>query len=459
MRTLVHRFLMALVWLLGVVAAVQGQTPTAAASESPIVANDALLSNEPWSELSYGLSLRPPLGCQLFKQAYDELLLRIQGEEGYLIAVSIKKSQIDPDDAKRVKATSHNKSVLDLDIDKMTAIAISQMATAQPSAVVIQKQAFRLADRPAGLVAFEYPDAKRVHRVFAQTFIQIDPTVFVWITLEAEAKKYQEILPIYHALLAGVKLEDPAKIEAERKAWLDRGQTFYVSLDATKLNRAMVPEQWFRLLENGRDIGYVRQLQGSDKRMDMPGLRVDIQAHMKLDDQTVDSLSQMFVSQDMSHEIWSVGTTVRLTNPKEKMPAGALKEVTSTETGIRSKGQITVNRQTISGAAQDYQWQVPPVYLSQVEIQVIQPMLPKANQIYGFYAYYPNLGKMALRTERVVVEPDGQVTVYSRPSPEQSEQVSRYDASGKLVYRQLSEQRRLVPATKTEIMSLWPAKK
>lgn len=432
-------------WVLGLFLLASGLAwagdPAVSPSQTEQAQDDQLLSTELWSEQSYGLSLRPPLGSKLLRETFDELLLRIHGDDGYVIALSIKKTQND------------------LDIEKVVATAIGQMAMVQPSAVVLQQRELRLASHPAAIICFEYPDPKGVHRILGQAFLQIDPTVFAWITLECEARQYKSSLPVYEALLRSLRLEDPAKLDAQRKQWLEQGETFHATVDAVRLNRAMVAEQWFRLLEDGKDIGYVRQLQGSDKRMDMTGLRVDIQAHMEMSQQVIDSISQFFLSQDMSYEIWSIRTTVRPMNPRPKPANAPPAEVTSTETGVRSKGKITLNRQNISGAAQDFVWQVPPTYLSQVELQAIQPLLPKVSQTYGFYAYYPNLGKLTLRTERVVVQADGQVSVYSRPSPEQNEQLSKYDASGKLLFRQLSEQRRLIPSTKAEIMAIWPPKK
>jgi hypothetical protein len=62
---------------------------------------------------------------------------------------------------------------------------------------------------------------------------------------------------------------------------------------------------------------------------------------------------------------------------------------------------------------------------------------------------------VTFRSERVVPEPSGGFRIFSRPSPEQPEQMSVFDAQGKLLRRELPGGRVMTPTTFEQVRSIW----
>jgi hypothetical protein len=141
--------------------------------------------------------------------------------------------------------------------------------------------------------------------------------------------------------------------------------------------------------------------------------------------------------------------------------AAAARKNAWAETGWRSDSEIKVRRQQAADMeAKEMGWRRPPLgYLSQVDLYLMHPLLPHTAPVeLGFYAYYPNTGKIGLRTERIVPGGDGSFTVYSKPAPDQPEQITRIDSAGRIIERTLPEGRKMIPGAKAQIMALWNMK-
>jgi hypothetical protein len=206
---------------------------------------------------------------------------------------------------------------------------------------------------------------------------------------------------------------------------------------------------------------------------------VDVYARMHMGLRAVDSHSQNFLSHKRDYESWSIRTTVRErkefqpgekpatlpARPGAQAPAAEPKppqvtETTWLETGVRNGDVITIIRESPTGIDR-FTWQKPRLgYISQVELFLMAPLIPRDNQDYGFYAYYPNTGTISFRTIRAVAsgEEGAGFRIYSRPAPDSPEQVSEYNAAGQLLRRALAEGRDVVPTTREELAKLWNVK-
>ena len=61
---------------------------------------------------------------------------------------------------------------------------------------------------------------------------------------------------MFQKVLDSVHLVDTSKIREEQEKRLYATRAFLTNLTPAKLRRAVVPEQWFRILVNGKDVGY-----------------------------------------------------------------------------------------------------------------------------------------------------------------------------------------------------------
>jgi len=434
--------------------------------QPPVLANirlDDYLAREVWREYSCGVTLRPPLGTKLRHDNMDDAILTIIGEPGYTIRVSLKKS----------KSEMAIAGVLEL--------ATGQVAIARPQALIIdQADNLNIATHAGGYIYFGIPDKKGTW-VLGQAFVLVNPQTLVMLNLEIPQGRFKEVRPIFEAVLASIRLEDPKVLVEQRKKMIAAGAQWSKILTTKNIQAAFAPEQWYRITQTyaenhqeiTKDIGYLRIKCAPGKELDAAGLKVETQARLKLHDGTYDTLSQVFLSDDLSQEIWSIRTTFRPLKPTTppaapKPPAPALNmpsgggepgTISWVESGIRTGPLIRITRESPSGI-EEHRWPTPEQgYLPQAALGALGQLLPRDQPgNFGFYAYYPNTGKLAYRTERVVPATDGTYTVLTRASLEQPEQTSKYDHHGKLLWREMGENRKLIPAGENEVKALWKFK-
>lgn len=400
---------------------------------------DQFLSDQRWQEQSLGLSFRPPLGARLIRESLSDALLRIVEEDRYQIHLFIRRLREPRSLGELLQST------------------LLQVAAADRSARLLDQRQARIQNHPAALVYILIPEKQRNSWILGHALVQVDPQTFVHLRLEGLQEHYAKIRPLFEALFQSIQLEDPALLEARRRQLLENAQELLNRLDPASLRPRLIAEQWFRILENRKDIGYMRIQQSTARMLQTDGLRVEIQAHMDLDQEIMDSESSFFLSQDRHQEIWSIRTTLRSRDAllRPNLPRPLPPQNTWVETGVRNGRQIEVQRDTPTGPVRQV-WEQPQAYLSQVEVHLLALVLPRDRAVeYGFYAYYPNTGKLSFRTERVEPTGDGTIRVYSRPAPDQEEQISRYDLAGRLLERQLGPTRQLIPASRAELAAIW----
>ncbi|MCE9589139.1 MAG: hypothetical protein K8S99_01290 [Planctomycetes bacterium] len=457
-------------------------TAPAAAAEAPktppAAATPSTLAAERWREHSYGLSLLPPLGSHLFEISADQAVLRIVGSAGggeYSIKVFIKKRKpahfIRGSIPGRVQQTGNGDTTETgeadpknlLTLDQIVQTAIQQVADSQPTAVLLDQKPLKPKTAPASVVYFKLKNMKQQPWVLGQAFMQMTPLATVMLQLDVDEAQYAQARPIFEAVCSSIEVQNPKELEEQRVAQVARGAEWRKGLGTTTLHAALVPEQWFRITEGDHDKGYMCVTQKSDKQGELTGIRIDVQTHIEMGQQVVDSLANFFQADNGESEIWSIRTTLR---PLISKPAGGAAgkqndpdATTWAETGVRDKLKITVTHEGPT-EKKDSHWEVPPnSYVSQAELWMFDALLPhKKPTEMGFYAYTPNAGRVSFRTERVVVQSDGTVLVYSRPILEQPEQVSYFKATGGLIKRMLPSGQVVFPATRQELAARWSLK-
>ncbi len=154
-------------------------------------------------------------------------------------------------------------------------------------------------------------------------------------------------------MVDSVKLLDRVKIRRDQEERLYRTRSFFVNLTGSKLRAALVPEQWFRVLKDGQDIGYTYVVEETaaeiphpshhkgDEPVDKSGIMskpevhpgedilIGIRSRMTLDgtraDKTkgpiqTDSETWLFMTADRRHEDWTTAVIIddELKNTKKQ---------------------------------------------------------------------------------------------------------------------------------------------
>lgn len=449
----------------------------------------ALLSNDPWRENAYGLSLRPPLGSHMVNQTVDDAVLRIiGGDRDYAITIFVKKSP------------------KPIEIAGLQRLALDNIAVAQPTARVLQQRSDLVvgdAKNPkpgsihtAGLAYFFIPAVKPTNKTpgipdmaVGEAFMRIDGTLFVQLRMETQHSKFAENRKIFEALIRSLRVDDPIDLKERRLAAAKAGEEWRDKIGFGELKSVIVPEQFYRVVDKDKDVGWMQVTQkvGVDPSLKINGAMVHVRFRYDSQDASYDTVSDFFVSDDLRLETWLIETVATSKTPPDKKQRGtpAPQRQKWSETGKRDmereggreKHKMTVVRKSPLGETKTFNWDLPMrdsetpknktdaikvyprPYVSQVELYLLDNLIPRRKPLeISYYAYSPNLGKLAFRTERIVIDKNGAARVYSAPAPDQAEQVSVFDTNGRLVRRELPGGQQLIPSTEAEIRSKWNGK-
>ena len=104
-----------------------------------------------------------------------------------------------------------------------------------------------------------------------------------------------------------VRLIDRSNIAREQEARLKETRALIPKLRLpAAMNKALIPEQWWRLTRDGEDIGYSYVVEERAKEDGREGVLVSVRSRtMPGPGQQVDVSSRMFISDNWQHESWS----------------------------------------------------------------------------------------------------------------------------------------------------------
>ena len=400
-----------------------------------------------WEEYSHGLSVDVPPSMRRVDVPTDDALVRFV--EGQQIAIDVY-----------IKRSPKPISISDLPQE-----ATLQLGTVHPSANIVDQQTTRVADRPAATIYFLIPGSNQDWWVMGQGFVRIDDHMFVMLKLTAAQTHWPAAREVFDQVIRSIRFADPAQLAAQRRQAIEAGQAWRAQWKDPLMGVDQMQDQWRRIVENDRDVGYLRLSPRPDEVMGFKGVRVDVQSRVVNGTMAQDTLINTFVSFDGSYEVWSIRNTVRPADPEESVTSPPNRRLAGpadgsyswAETGVRSSDRITVSREGPAGI-QEYRWKRPPVgYLSQAEGLLMETMLAKhvPAPAIGFYTYHPGKKKIVFRRHEVTVQPDGGVEVATRPSPDMAQEVSYFDPHGDHQRTDFPGGRQLIAATQAEIASRW----
>lgn len=434
---------------------------------------DSILAVERWREMSVGLSLRPPLGAKLAHLTGEKAAVRMTHKRGYIIEVYVKKSKEK------------------LNIKQLEKFAIHQISYTTPSAKVADEKRLTVGGKQAILHYFGMPGKTKRHKpwILGQLMVLVGPQSVVGVRLEIPPNDYEGVRSIFETMIKSVRFDDPKTLVEQRKRQTANAEAWHKTVTAEKRRAALIPQQWMRVLENGRDVGWMLIAEGnidekeakrlratSGSALDSAGVFVRVQARVLFQSRALDSLSELYLSDDGEQELWRIKTTIRPLTKNDVRPGGVAvrdpekkkkskfelpKVFQALEIGVRNDAEIIITRQTPDGV-KNHQWERPSgrrgYYVSQVDLHLLGRLVPQKSQEMGFYAYYPNDGRLSFRAERIVAEPGGSVSVFSRPTLDHGEQESRFDRTGRMLRRTLPTGQQVVPTTRSQLASIWRIK-
>ncbi|MBI1371202.1 MAG: hypothetical protein GC159_00340 [Phycisphaera sp.] len=410
----------------------------ATAPDEPLVRP---LTDDRWEDHAYGMSFRLPA------------MARTSRAEGSLVEII--------DEQKLYTLTVKNKRPPKLlTLDAAILSGIDEMAHQQNTNQLVEAaHKVALSDRQAGVLKFHSPQALGGPVFVAFGIVPIDMASFVVLEIRCDYDNREKVEPIFDAVLASVEFGDLKELQEVRRKQLDMTRSWRQAMADGGINAtieaALIPEQWYRIIEKNKDVGYVNIVQKHGERELRKGTIVTVRSRVAVKGKYVDSLDQYFLSDDDEMEAWSQRATERpeiaVLAPRGK---AAPQNPTIVKTGIRTGPHLTITIDDPTGKHATEYVRPDVGYLSQVESWLLPQILPiNRPGTYGFYYYNPEERKITFRTDKVIPALTG-YTVITRLTPNAPEIHANFDRQRQLIEKRAGATR-VISATREQIEGLW----
>lgn len=398
-----------------------------------------------------GIGLRPPVGSKVLHRAgsADTIVEFVDDAHGWV--VNLSRIELSPPSA--LEAYVDDKGTKR---DGLLADSVSNFKAANPVATVLRQEATKVAGYEMGLLAYRYSPAasqgsgrrllQQALIPFQQTAAQNKSKYYYAISLTSLGAKSdtqtapdpseQEAVSLFSEMLDSVRLLDQGTIRQDQEQRLFRTRSLLIALKDPKcVQKAIVPEQWLRLLRDGQDIGYQYVSEETTRLDGHNGVQISTRSHTTPQaGVVVDVVSRKFISNDWRYETWTNTVTTRngKANPVtmsdfgiserieariadatltegERLKDGSidakqpgLRETSQYRMEVRSQAGKTISKPRIIE-------QLPPWYLPQAIVHLLPRMLPKEPKSYMFSTYVSE--RAELMTRYTEVEAPRQVSI------------------------------------------------
>lgn len=461
-----------------------------------------------WREYSFGLSLIPPPASFVRQPPPTHAAERFYLSNGSAIQIALEKSlgledpaaqrlssfgvqgatRIESGDEHIETAETSTRMFVQLG-DGLTSVAevmqftVQQVAAVDPKAVVIdQRDEINLQGHDAAIIYFRIPAGREPQWTLGLGIMQIDPRHFAVLRLESTPQTFDADRPVFEKVFHSIRVEPREELHAWRNDLLSQGDKWLRTITPEKLIEAAKTEQWFRIVDGKRDVGWIRMEQRPEEYLAEPGLAVHIRSRIfttvrnprsqndvgapPMIEKAHDSENFFFLNEKRDSEVWTIHSTLRPANKPLPNLANAPPRAdranpinASTDQAFSQWEQGAASGPTISVTRGDQRvrWLRPEIaYLSQVESFLLGSLFPREDQAqYGFYAYHPQTGRIAFRTVRTTIDSEGNLELHVRPTPDAREDIYRYAADGSLQSWRLPSGRAVLASSPNEIKRIW----
>lgn len=395
-----------------------------------------------WAEHAYGMSLNAPPGATWIEQTDDGARVKFITKDPSTISIYVRQANAE------------------LNLPAVKTKAIREFGFIYPSVVTLAQDSkpVTIAGRKGLGLFLLVPDDKGGDWVFAQVYTLIDPKTLAIYQLDCDVKDFDVALKSFQAMLDGVVFADPTELDRKRTERINRGRAWLETIDRGRVKSAVLDEQWLRITQLGKDVGYMRIRQHDEADHVPPGTSVSVRSHILEGPNTYDTEAKFFEADDRTVEFWTITTTLRIPQSGAHNPdAPPQPDIQNwRQTGLRDGDAMEVSQESPT-SIKKLPWKVPPYpYLSQVNMYILPALLPHDEPTeLAFYSFHQNSRKLSLRTLRIEPLPGGSYRVYDRPTPDRTEQIATYSPTGRLIERRMNDGRVYLATTPQELKRIW----
>jgi len=388
---------------------------------------------ERFSSQAGGISLRPPAGCTTIRRAGSDSIAEFVSEE--------KKINL------KVSRTGFSKPIkLSIPADKpgptingekekgMLEMTASQFQLRMPNSKILRQDVMPLAGHDAGIVILR-ATAGVQKQFIQQAVIQSNEQQYYNIILTTPGQDYTApadqpdanelaAAQLFRAVIDSVELLDLEKLRADQDDRLFRTRSLFVNWTQAKLTAVLIPEQWIRVVRDGKDVGYSYIVEEAETRGNAPGVKIGIRSRtVPQPNRQVDGETWYRVSFDRRTENWSsivlftggnenayhateVGSSELRRKPVADPRAAAMdagqdeEHAKGANVGVKLVDVYTlfVHRVTKKVNAPDIERDLPPFYLAQGLGHLLPRLMPlNEPRGYLFASYVSGEAEVKLR--------------------------------------------------------------
>jgi hypothetical protein len=226
----------------------------------------ALPLAEPFHSVAVGIAIRPPAGFKTERKLGGEEVSFSDEQRKWTLKLT-RMQLNDPmglEPAVDAKTNLPRAGVLEVRLD--------QLKAAMPGAAVLRSDVISLGAADAGIIVLRHVEGLET-RLSQQALVRGSDRLYFVISLSSPGSRTPEkdggddghedpaerqAVETFQAVLDTVELLDQRPIRREQDERLYASLAFYVGLNAEgKLEKTLVPRQWFRIVKNDKDIGYL----------------------------------------------------------------------------------------------------------------------------------------------------------------------------------------------------------
>lgn len=484
--------------------------------KDPTTDPDRWLSEEKWSELRYGLSIREPKDATRVADTAQGDVMRWAQPDGTRIRLSFARGAYEalfegPDGKVITKLMPAKIDLLKKQVGDELKMSVRGTVTNLRTDQVI------MVNKLGGVINYftVKPNGKDAEPyLYGVALLQLDKMSIAIIRLECPPHSIAEATSTFACMVDSIRTEPIQDVNKRINTWLTNAEEVLNKTTQEDRLKVMRNDRLYRVLEDAKDLGYIRvwqryqddayykqkakddlkaggsgQLVGID-RFQTTGNAIVVQSHFQGQGASIDRLFEAVDSTDDINGYWQIKINMRFRNDPKNFRAGSW-----VETGVRGKAiiggksmdhlQVTREgtpprhmvdyllkrekdpsrrlrypsadkRSYPSGDLSEVAWPTPKrAFLSFTDASLMPALLPREAKTYAFAAYHPETSRIDYRIMRVEPTNTGGKTVYIRPVLDHSEQVLVFDRNNELVRHTFPDGREMRQTTREELARIW----
>jgi hypothetical protein len=394
------------------------QPTTASSVHSDEPSTSMLLAPEPFISDATGISFRPPAGCKNLGTNNGQLVANYSDDSRKWVLRVTEATFPNPVELKDTKDKDQHT------VQGLLDYTVTQLKDAEPGCEILRNDIVNAGPYFVGMIALRYVQSGQTW-LRQQALLEVNNQlyyIFNFVTPGAGGEQTdKEAVETFSSLIDTIKVLDRSQIKEDQNQRLYRTRSLFLYWNKQKFAGIIVPKQYFRILKNGKDIGYTYTEEMAD-RPDLAGLSnpgVIAFERTGLVESSADIVRQSaaeileFMSYDRNVEQWTRSVLLRVTKAGKSDQTYATefgngfnrkKRVVSKEDGLPDpkdphaplSREVDVRHLDVSFTGQDqnpvpYAQDLPPFYLPQAGWHflprlVIDKAFPEA-RTYLFYVY------------------------------------------------------------------------